>query len=943
MDSDNELAHTANVSSVGGDSPISAQAAQQFADRFADARQEKQLAQTFWRDFFTTVCAVADPLSAGIEFEYPVRSTTTGTIGFIDVLWPGVVLIEHKSRGQDLNKAEQQARDYLISLDPAKRPPVIIVCDFGRWRIVEVLAGTSIEFTLDQLPDHLTRIEAIIGDRGRGASHTEAAADAHAAELMSALYVAFESAGYGGHEVSVFLVRVLFVLFGDDTRMWKRNGDRGLFQSLVEDTPPSGSGLGGTIQELFQVLNTPRDDRPTTLPEDLAAFPYVNGGLFTENLPVFSFTTEMRQALVDACQYDWSSINPSIFGAIFQNIKSRELRRNFGQHFTSETNIIKVIGPLFLDSLNDRLRKDWDSPSALRRFQRDLGTYTFADFAAGSGNFLLVSYKRIRDLELRIAARLVELQGKSDFALDGTWMLHVKLSQFYGVEYDEWSSEIASVAMFLAEHQANLTMERLLGQAPDLLPLSDAAHIIHGNALRMDWEDVCPMSERTFIMGNPPFNGARWQSPEQKDDTRLVWHNARGCGDLDYVTNWFYKAAEMCSRYGAHAAFVATSSITQGEQPPILWGHLFSLGVGIPFAHRTFRWTNDASGQAAVHTVIIGLSAEALPLRRPLWTYATPDSPAQLHMARNINPYLLDAPNVLIAARRTPLSPELPRMDFGSMPNDGGYLSSLSSDDVEQIRQADPTAATYLRRLVGGQEVLHSQERYCLWLDGADPGDIRKSPELSRRVNEVRKTREASRRAATQALAKRPTEFAENRQPKSEYLGVPLISSELRDYLPVALLDADVIANNKLGVISENTLLGFGVLTSRTFTVWNKAVSGRLESRLNVSISTTYNAFPLPPLSPDQRHAIEDAARSVLMARTFFPDATLATLYDPLAMPRQLLSAHHALDATVAEVFGLRSDATDEAVLAKLFEFYEQMMAGLFPTPSPSSSGRRAA
>lgn len=914
-----------------------------FAKKYAAAKSEKQLAQSFWRDFFAEVCGISDPLSAGIEFEYPVRSTSTNNVGFVDVLWPGIVLVEHKSQGQELDKAEKQARDYVISLEANKRPPIIIVSDFQRIRIIEIIAGTSSEFALAELPDHLQQVEAIFKTRGLGASRVEAKADTTAAELMSALFVSFEEAGYGGHEVSVFLIRILFLLFGDDTRLWKRSGEFGLFEYLVDTSAKDGTGLGGTIQELFEILNLPREKRPTSVSPAIADFPYINGGIFSEPLRIFGFTEPMREALLKSCRYDWSGISPAIFGAMFQDIKDIKKRRELGEHFTSEANILKVIGPLFLNDFNNKLRKEWDNPHGLKRFQEELSTYTFADPACGCGNFLLVAYKRIRDLELRLAARLGELRGAKDApALDGTWLLSVRLSQFYGIEYEEWSSQIAGVAMFLAEHQANIEMEKLLGSAPDLLPLSDAPNITHGNALRLDWEELFPINDHTFIMGNPPFLGARVQSDEQKEDTRTVWKSMRGSGDLDYVSNWYLVASRHIRHSGARAAFVSTNSISQGEQPPLIWSQLEPMGIHIDFAHRSFKWTNESKNQAAVHTIIIGISNRLIPGRKELWNYPVADGAPELAMVENINAYLLSAPNILITPRSTALSNTLPRMRLGSMPNDGGFLSNISGEEAERIRKTDPVAAKYLRKLLGAEELIDNEERWCLWLEGANQSDLKHSKELSKRIIAVQEHRAKSRRAATQKLANSPALFGEIRQPKSQYVGVPFVTSENRDYLPLAILSADVIASNRIGVISDDSLLVSGILSSKIFTTWNKAVSGRLESRLNLSVIITYNNFPMPEITNAQRKKIEDAMDGILLSRSFFMTSSLADLYDATSMPPQLRQAHETLDKEVAKIFGINANASDEAILIRLFELYNEMTAGLFPAPPPTKRKKAA-
>jgi hypothetical protein len=509
-----------------------------FANKYSEATSEKQLAQSFWRDLFTNVVGIHDLMAAGIEFEHPVRSEA-GTINFIDVLWSGVVLVEHKSSGKNLDEAERQARDYLVALPAAKRPPTIILSDFKRIRIVEVLRGASTEFKLTELPDNLERLEMVVGKHAQAATKAETTADQEAVQLMADLFVEFEKAGYEGHEVSVLLVRLLFLNFGDDTRMWKRVPG-GLFGEYVAGSPQDGTGLGGQLQELFQILDTAREKRSSTISEKLVDFPYVNGGLFKEILPVFSFNRGMRDALIKTTEYDWSKISPAIFGAMFQTVKSKEDRRHLGEHYTSEENILKVIRPLFLDELNERLMKNWDSIQGLKRLKKDLAQNHYLDPACGSGNFLVVAYKRLREIELKLTARLQELEGSSgDVGFDGTWGLAVTLNQFHGIEINEWSSQIAIVAMYLADHQSNLEMEAVTGHAPDQFPLSRSANIVHANALRTDWADVCPLTETTFIMGNPPFLGQTYQNSEQKSDTRLVLEYHKKTGVMVFVWKWF--------------------------------------------------------------------------------------------------------------------------------------------------------------------------------------------------------------------------------------------------------------------------------------------------------------------------------------------------------------------------------------------------------------------
>jgi hypothetical protein len=898
--------------------------AELLAKKYAKITSEKSFAQTFWRDVFQQLCGVDDLLATGIEFEYPVRSHESGTIKFIDVLWPGVVLVEHKSAGQSLDKAEQQARDYLISLEAAKRPPVIILSDFAKFRIVEVLAGKSVEFALGELPQNIGRFEAIIGDAGIGASRIEVEADTKAANLMSELFVQFEKAGYTGHEVSVFLVRILFLLFGDDTAMWRRT-DKGLFSDVVNNSSDDGTGLGAILQELFVTLNTPRENRPSTLSDSMSGFPYINGGIFAEQLPNFNFNKSMRSALVAATQYDWSTISPAIFGSLFQSVRDAETRREMGEHYTSETNILRCINDLFLNDFYKRMREAWDLPQALKSLRMELGQYNYLDPACGSGNFLVVAYKRMRDIELRIIARLQELDNnRAQLQLDGSLGLQVNLGQFHGIEIDEWSASIARVAMFLADHQANLALEQITGSAPNRFPLTESAVIVNANALTTDWSEVCPMSDKTFIMGNPPFFGSYLQSKEQKQDVAIVWDGVRGAGNLDYVTNWYLIAARHLAGISGRAAFVSTNSVAQGEQPAIMWGELSKLGMRIDFAHQTFKWSNDATGQAAVHVIIIGFSKSTQKGTRKLWQYDDIRSTPRVKEVANINAYLLDAPDVLISTRAKPLLASTQLMEKGSIPADGGFLSNISVEQAEYIKANDAIATKYLRRLIGARELIHDEMRYCLWMKGADPADIKNSKILSERVASVRQMRLGSTKAKTREDATRAQEFQEIRQPLTDYLAVPRHTSEDRDYVPIAMMPPEVVANDGLSVIGNANLETFGILTSRPFNVWNKAISGRLGSSMRISNTITYNNFPFPDMGDALRNKVTVAAQSVLDARAKFPDNSLADLYESASMPHELAKAHAKLDADVLSAYGLKANASDAEILEVLFEMYAE-------------------
>jgi hypothetical protein len=903
---------------------LSLYAMNRFADRWKDRSKERQEAESFWQEFFRDVCGLSDLREAKIEFQKTVVSEKNNRDNYIDVFWEGVFLAEHKSAGKNLDEAEKQARHYNSSLPPALRPPVLLITDFAKMRIVEYLTGESIEFALEDLPKHKNRLERIVLHKTPGAALTQIEADQKAAKLMANLYVELEINGYEGHQTSVFLVRTLFCLFADDTQMWKK----GIFLDFLNSTVEDGSGVGARIQSLFEILNTPKDKRPKLIDETLREFPYVNGGLFAEQLSTVYFTREMRGALLKAAAYDWSAINPTIFGSLFQSIKSKEARRLNGEHYTTEGAIDKVLNPIIMDSLNQRLVAAWDNNNKLRALQKDLGRYQILDPACGSGNFLITAYKRLRQLELEIIVRIKQLEGKSSQVglLDATMDLTVSLNQLHGIEHEEWSSQIASVAIFLTDHQENLRLETVLGFAPDRFPLTRSANIFHGNALTTNWADVCEMNDDTLIIGNPPFSGYSNQSADQKKDQVAIWGKVKGAGLLDYVSNWFLLAARNLEGTLGKFAFVSTNSIVQGVQPATLWGEVFALGYEIEFAHQTFAWQSDVSGKAAVHTVIVGCAPGSRITKRWLYTYEKALGAPLKSKANFINGYLVDAPNILVRSRPRPMQPDVQIMDFGSKPTDEGYLSNISQGEADEIISSDPIAARYLRPLIGAAELINGQKRYCLWLLGAAPNDLKASPVIRRRVEAVRAMRLKSQKPATQRDADQSTLFQEIRQPITDYLAVPRVSSENRAYVPMALMPPEFIASDALLTISNADLRTFAIMQSRVFSVWNSAVSGRLESRFRISAEITYNNFPFPVSGTSGRNALLKSGGSIIAARDLYPDSSLAVLYDRNSMPPELFQAHRRNDVVVLKAYGLTEKVSDSIILKTLFEKYFELL-----------------
>jgi hypothetical protein len=900
---------------------LSQNAAAAFAERWKGVTEEKQYADSFWGDFFRTLCGIEDELVAGIERQKRVKSSISGNQEYIDIYWKNVALIEHKSAGLNLDKAELQARGYWLSLPPGYRPKTIIISDFKNFRLIDVALNRTHEFPLSKLPENIHRFEAIISGNRTRISQEEITVDQEAAKLMANLYLELESHGYEGHETSIFLIRILFLLFGDDTGMWAKN----TFLKLVMGSKEDGSDIGSKLDGLFDVLNTPSEKRPKNISDELKSFPYVNGGIFSEKISVINFNKKMRFALVNVANYDWTTINPTIFGSLFQLIKSKDERAALGEHYTSEENINKIIYPLFLDFYQERLASAWDNKKDLKKLRQDLSKLKIFDPACGCGNFLVVAYRHLRQLELELIARLGNLEGKQDaMQLDGSMGLSITLNQFYGIEIEEWPSRIAAMALFLTDHQENLKLERITGATPNRFPIQDMAHIRNENALITSWDDVLNFDENTFILGNPPFIGTRMQSKEQKENQSSVWNGFKGNALVDFVSNWFVLAAQQVKKSGCDFAFVSTNSITQGDQPSVLWQYLSQYDVEISFAHRTFAWNNESAGQAAVHCVIMGITNKGKYGNKYLWTYETPSGNPVVSICENINAYLIDGEDVLISSRKKPLNSNTPIMTSGNKPRDGGYLSDISIDEAQLIRDTDLVASKYLRELVGAEELLNKRgTRFCLWLVDASPTDLKSSKVLKDRVAKVLNER-INATSSKGAAANRPAVFETITQPKENYFAVPSVSSEKRRYIPIAILDKDKILNNALFSITTNDLSLFAILESRLFTVWVQTVSSRMKSDYQISSTSVYNTFPFPKLSPIERQELSDLANEVLRIRGNYLDVNLGDLYDPVLMPIELQKMHAKMDTCVLKVFGIKGTATDTEILKHLFKLYSK-------------------
>ena len=827
-----------------------------------------------------------------------------------------------KSRGQNLDKAFQQAKEYTHGLKQNELPKYILVCDFDEFRLYDTEEQKTITFKLHELMENVQHFGYIIGYQKKVYKEQDPA-NIKAAELMGKLHDRLEEIGYVGHPLEVYLVRILFCLFAEDTTIFNKEQ---FADYIVQRTNEDGSDLAAKIQELFQVLNTPVDKRFKNLDEQLNEFPYVNGKLFEEVLPTASFDSKMRQALLDCCYIDWSKISPAIFGSMFQSVMNPKERRNLGAHYTSETNILKLIKPLFLDELWAEFESIKTNKNKLAEFHKRISTLKFLDPACGCGNFLVITYRELRLLELEIL-RATYKSGQG--VLDVSQIIWLDVDMMAGIEYEEFPARIAEVAMWLIDHQMNLMISNEFGQYFARLPLKKAAKIVHGDALETDWEEVVSKKELSYIIGNPPFIGSKIMTQYQRDQIVKEFDNSKGAGVLDYVTGWYLKAAKYIQNTTTKVAFVSTNSIVQGEQTSILWGQMLTkYKIKIHFAHKTFKWSNEAKGNAAVYCVIIGF-ANFDTTKKILFEYDDIKGEPQALSVKNINPYLVDAKDVFIEKRRTPIC-NVPEIAFGNMPNDGGNFF-IGEDEYEGIKLLEPTSNKYIKPFLGAQEFLNGKKKYCYWFVDVNPKEWKEMPIALKRVDEVEKLRRSSNREATRKLALFPSLFGEIRQPKTDFILIPRHSSENRKYIPFGYYTKDNIIGDTCLSVENITLYHFGILQSSMHMVWVNAVCGRLESRYRYSNEIVYNNYPWPENPTEkQKQAIEDKAQKVLKVRASFPESSLADLYHPLTMPPALVKAHNELDKAVDAAYSKQDFSSEAKRMEFLFELYEKYTAGLF-------------
>jgi hypothetical protein len=883
-----------------------------FAKEWQDETREDAEAKSFWDGFFNVFGITRRRIAS---FEEPVKKSDEKG-GFIDLLWRGQLLVEHKSRGKSLDKAFSQALEYFPGLKERDLPKFVLVSDFSKFRLYNLETNEQVEFALKDFYQHV-KIFGFIAGYQTQIIKPQDPINIKAAERMGKLHDALKAIGYEGHALELYLVRLLFCLFAEDTTIFEKR----LFQDYIESkTAEDGSDLAHHLNTLFYVLNTPAEKRLKNLDEHLAAFPYVNGKLFEEPLPPAQFDSKMRDALLDLCALDWSMISPAIFGSLFQSIMDADARRNLGAHYTSEENILKLIKPLFLDALWAEFEKCKNNKKLLADFHRKLRTLTFFDPACGCGNFLVITYRELRTLELAV---LRVLYGGGQQVLDVEQLIQVNVDQFYGIEIEEFPAQIAQVALWLTDHQMNMKISEEFGNYFARIPLKSTPHIVHGNALQLDWQNVLPPESCSYILGNPPFLGKSNQSAAQKADMQLVCGEIKNAGLLDFVSAWYIKAARYIqSNTTVRCAFVSTNSITQGEQVGVLWAWMLAQGVKIHFAHRTFSWSNEARGKAAVHCVIIGFGLQEV-AEKIIYEYEDIRGEPHAVRASNINPYLVDALNMVLPDRSTTIC-SVPKIQYGSMSNDGGHLI-LSDKERNTFILTEPSTKDLIRRYIGAEDLINNQFRYCLWLKDSSPEIIKSSKQIMERVSKVANHRRSSTNLAANIAANTPSLFFSERQPTTDYLAIPRTSSERRQIIPISFLDKNIIANTDVFVVPSATMFTFGLMTSTMHNAWVRAVCGRLKSDFRYSAGIVYNNFPWPEPTEKQMQSIEAAAQAVLDARAAHPNASLADLYDPLTMPANLLKAHQALDKAVDAAYGYKGVNTDAARVAFLFTLYQKI------------------
>lgn len=928
--------------------------AAQFAREWTDAHYEKGETQSFYNDFFEVFGVKRRKVAT---FEERVKQLGARR-GFIDLFWPGTLLVEQKSRGGALTKAKQQALDYFPGLKDQELPQFLLVCDFQNWELYDLENGQELKFKLAELPKHIRAFSFINGVKPRTFKDQDPV-NIKASELMGRLHDGLRASGFEGHDLERFLVRLVFCLFADDTGIFQ---PKDIFQDYVtRKTSDDGSDTGPKLAKLFEVLNTPLERRSKKLDEDLAEFPYINGDLFAERLAMPDFDRGMRRLLLDACDFHWYAVSPAIFGSLFQSVMDKKKRRAEGAHYTTEGNILKVIHPLFLDDLHmefERIKAYQPSrrDSALRAFHGRLASIKCFDPACGCGNFLVIAYRELRQLETETLL-LLNAQRELDIAP----LLKVNVDQFYGIELNEFPARIAEIALWMMDHIMNMRLSEQLGVYFARIPILSKPTIVVGDALELEWDAVLAADQCSYVLGNPPFSGSKQAEDKQRQQVQRLASLKGKKGSLDFVAGWYLKAGAYAQKGRATIGFVSTNSISQGEQVGELWPILFQrYGLEIIFAHRTFAWGSEARGKANVHCIIIGLAKNGqISSAKRLFEY--PDikgDPIELRVTA-ISAYLFDAGglldrNTVVHETSEPLSPR-PKMVIGSKPIDGGFYIFTPSERAAFLEE-EPGAAELFVPFIGSDEFINGEDRYLLRVSDASPTTIRSLPNVCAVIEQVRKFRLGKIKGKngrelpdggstdSRRLADTPTRFHVTRFPRSPFLVVPEASSENRDYVPIGWLQPPTVPSSLVRIVVDATPCLFGILTSRMHMAWLGFIGGRLKSDFRYSIGLVYNPFPWPEMSEADERRVSELAQQVLSERAKHPTSSLAALYDRRSMPSTLHRIHRALDGTVDKLYRKEAFASDRQRVEFLLSVYEKKSSPLAvqgTKPKSHSAARR--
>ena len=890
-----------------------------FAKEFENETSERAESQTFYNEFFKIFGVTRRRVAS---FAEPTKKPS-GDAGEIDLLWKGKIICEHKSKGKSLIKARKQAFDYFPGIKEKDLPRYVLSSDFQNFNLLDLETNNENKFTLKELPEKI-RLFGFIAGFEEIEVKEEDPVNIVAAEKIALLHQEILKNGYKGKTLEILLSRILFCLFADDSGIFY---PKDVFLSyLINNTKEDGSDLGLHLNEIFQVLSREENRRQKNLNEDLISFPYVNGNIFSENIPHASFNKKLRDILIECCSFDWKKISPAIFGSLFQAAMDPELRDDLGAHYTSEKNVLKVLEPLCLNELYEEFNTASSSAIKLKNLKKKLSKIKFLDPACGCGNFLVIAYRELRILELKIIKQIDSLNSNNEsirtqmvLDVESSNITTIPLYNFIGFEIDFLPSKITELSMWLVDHQMNIELSNYIGEYFAKIPINEAVEVFNINANEVNWEDYVQTNEVNYIIGNPPFRGVKERTKDQSNEVKNIFYKIPGTGNLDYVACWFKKASEFIKDTAIKCAFVSTNSISQGIQPGILWKVLLDLETKIDFCYRTFAWDNELKKKANVHVIIIGFSHKNVKTKKLIFDFDLQKILFSKN-AKNINEYLIDAPYVLIEAKTKPISKILPEMNYGSIGYDKNVFIFNQEDELNNFLKENPLAKKYIKKYMGSVEMINNLDRWCLWLENIDQNDLKEMPGVKHKIEEVKIIRKSSDRKSTQKAANTPYLFGEIRKPSKDFIGIPKVSTIRRNFLPVKFIDKETIPNGSLAFINGQDKFIFGILSSSIYSIWLSCVGGKMKSDYQNSISIVYNNLMMPEnFDKNVKEDVINSVDKILEIRSAMSEKTLANLYDPNTMPKNLLDAHHELDKKMYKYLGKKFDNRNE-VLEYLME-----------------------